>query len=55
MKYPYIVTWVTYNRDKPEWREIKNFTQCSTLDKANRAKKNLESQKAYNVKISKVI
>ena len=52
----YIVFWVTYNRDNPVWKEIKNYQLCTTLEKAKKFKKNVESQNCFiQASIAKII
>lgn len=53
---PYLVSWIIWNRDKPEWRPIYKFQKCSSLIKAERMKKNLLKQTSFiEVTISQVV
>lgn len=55
-KLPYIVCWTKWDRTKPRWKPINKFQNCSTLEKAERLKKLLESQvKIIRVTIAKEI
>ena len=56
MKLNYLVSWIIWNRDTPEWRPVYKFQKCSTEDKANRLKSNLEKQTRFiDVYISKIL
>lgn len=44
IKYPYIVCWIIWNRNNPQWRPIYKFKHCSTEEKANKLKTNLLKQ-----------
>lgn len=56
VKYPYFVCWIIWNRDKPVWRPIYKFKQCSTEEKANRLKANLSKQTSFSeIWITKIL
>lgn len=52
----YMVSWIIWNRDSPQWRPIYKFQKCSTVEKAERFKRNLLKQTSFiEVYISKIL
>lgn len=52
----YLVSWIIWNRNAPEWKPIYKFQKCSSLDKAKRMKTNLLKQTSFiEVTISEII
>jgi hypothetical protein len=52
----YLVSWIIWNRDSPQWRPKHKLQKCASLDKAERLKKNLLKQTSFiEVTISEII
>lgn len=46
-KNKYLVSWIIWNRDLPQWKPIYKFQRCKTEDKAKRMKQNLMKQTMF--------
>lgn len=47
----YLVSWVKYDRSSPQWRPIYKFQECTSLEKAEKLKSNIQKQTNVLTKI----
>lgn len=47
----YLVSWIKYDRNLPQWRPIYKFQECTSLEKAEKLKSNIQKQTSVFTKI----